>query len=292
MTNIGFIGLGLMGDAMVGRLLNFGHNVTVWNRTREKIFPSVERGAIEASSIIELASSAEFILMCLTDADAVEAVVFGEDGIATVASKDKILVDFSSIRPDVTKALAVRLRSETGMGWIDAPVSGGVKGAKEGTLAIMAGGNELEIERVRPVVSTLSQRFTRMGENGAGQVTKLCNQIIVASNIATIAEAVNFAEKSGVVDASKLAGALKGGWADSQPFQIMAPRFAARNNNPMIGASNTMLKDLNAVRDVAFEHGAKTPMVGLAHQALQKLSDMGLGDEDIGEIMKLYDNFE
>ncbi len=291
-TNLGFIGLGLMGDAMVGRLLDFGHKVTVWNRTREKIIPSLERGAIESYSIIELTSSVEFILMCLTDADAVEAVVFGEGGLARVGSKEKLLVDFSSMRPDVTRLLAARLRSETGMGWIDAPVSGGVKGAAAGTLAIMAGGDKIDIERVRPVISILSQRFTRMGDNGAGQVTKLCNQIIVASNIAAIAEAISFAEKSGVVDASKLAGALKGGWADSQPFQIMAPRFAARNNNPMIGASNTMLKDLDAVRDIAFENGAQVPMVGLVHQALQNLSDMGLGDEDIGEIMRLFDDAE
>jgi len=274
---------------MVDRLLEAGHDVLVWNRSREKILPALDKGAKEAASVAELVSNVDVVLMCLTDSKAVEIVVFGEGGVASVGSKDKLLVDFSSMRPDVTRELAARLKSETGMGWVDAPVSGGAKGAVAGTLAIMAGGAEADIERVRPIVEAFSQRFTRMGESGAGQVTKLCNQIIVASNVVTMAEAVSFAEKSGVVDATKLAEALKGGWADSQPFQIMAPRFAARNTEPKIGAANTMLKDLDTARDVALENGAPVPMAALASEAFRKLSSMGLGEEDIGEIMALFD---
>ncbi len=289
MPKLGFIGLGLMGAPMVDRLLDAGHDVMVWNRSREKILPAIKGGAIEASSVAQLVLNVDVVLMCLIDSKAVEVVVFGKDGIASVGTNDKILVDFSSMQPNITRELAARLKSETGMGWVDAPVSGGVKGAMAGTLAIMAGGSQTDVEYVRPIFEALSQKFTHMGESGAGQMTKLCNQIIVGSNIVTIAEAINFAEKSGVVDASKLTQALKGGWADSQPFQIMAPRFAARETEPMIGATNTMLKDLEAVRDVALQNKATIPMTTLASEALQKLSSLGLGEKDIGEIMILFD---
>lgn len=289
---LGFIGLGLMGGPMVGRLLEAGYDVTVWNRSSRKVISAVANGATKAANVAELVSAVDLVLMCLTDSTAVEKVVFGEDGVASGAADDKLLVDFSSMRPDVTRKFAVRLKMETGMGWVDAPVSGGAKGAAAGTLAIMAGGEVEDVERVRPIVAAFSQRFTRMGEIGAGQVTKLCNQIIVASNVAAMAEAISFAEKSGVVDATKLAEALKGGWADSQPFQIMAPRFAARNTEPKIGAIDVMLKDIDTARDLAIENGAPLPMAALASEAFRKLSSMGLGDSDIGEIMTLFDSID
>jgi 3-hydroxyisobutyrate dehydrogenase len=287
---LGFIGLGLMGGAMVNRLLQENFKVNVWNRSREKIIPAINNGAIEASTVTELTERVDVILMCLLDSKAVEAVVFGEEGIAYGGSKDKVLVDLSSMRPDLTREFSKRLRSQTGMGWIDAPVSGGVKGAVAGSLAIMAGGEKSDIEHVRPIIKVLSQRFTHMGEVGAGQVTKLCNQIIVGSNIATIAEAISFAEKSGTVDAKKLAEALKGGWADSQPFQLMAPRFANRVTEPMIGASDTMLKDLETARDFALQNKASIPMATLASETLKKLSRLGLGARDISEIMTLFED--
>jgi 3-hydroxyisobutyrate dehydrogenase len=289
---LGFIGLGLMGGPIVGRLLEAGYDVTVWNRSPEKIISAVVNGATKAANVAELVSAVDLVLMCLTDSTAVEKVVFGEDGVASGAADDKLLVDFSSMRPDVTRKFAARLKMETGMSWVDAPVSGGAKGAAAGTLAIMAGGEVEDVERVRPIVAAFSQRFTRMGEIGAGQVTKLCNQIIVASNVAAMAEAISFAEKSGVVDATKLAEALKGGWADSQPFQIMAPRFAARNTEPKIGAIDVMLKDIDTARDLAIENGAPLPMAALASEAFRKLSSMGLGDSDIGEIMTLFDSID
>jgi 3-hydroxyisobutyrate dehydrogenase len=289
---LGFVGLGLMGGPIVGRLLEAGYDVTVWNRSPEKIISAVANGATKAANVAELVSAVDLVLMCLTDSTAVEKVVFGDDGVASGAADDKLLVDFSSMRPDVTRKFAARLKMETGMSWVDAPVSGGAKGAAAGTLAIMAGGEVEDVERVRPIVAVFSQRFTRMGEIGAGQVTKLCNQIIVASNVAAMAEAISFAEKSGVVDATKLAEALKGGWADSQPFQIMAPRFAARNTEPKIGAIDVMLKDIDTARDLAIENGAPLPMAALASEAFRKLSSMGLGDSDIGEIMTLFDNID
>ena len=286
---LGFIGVGLMGRPMVDRLLTAGHEVMVWNRSPKKTMSVVEKGAHLAKSIAELVATVDIVLMCLTDARAVEIVVFGDEGIASVGSQEKLLVDFSSMRPDSTRKLAERLRIETGMGWVDAPVSGGAKGAATGTLAIMAGGEVKDVERVRPIVSSFSQRFTHMGGIGAGQVTKLCNQIIVASNVVAMAEAICFAEKSGVVDATKLGEALKGGWADSQPFQIMAPRFAARNTEPKIGAVDTMLKDIDTANDVGVENGASLPMTILASKVFRKVSSMGLGGNDIGEIMTLFD---
>ena len=289
---LGFIGLGLMGGPMTGRLLEAGYDVTVWNRSSGKIISAVENGATKAANVAELVSAVDLVLMCLTDTTAVEKVVFGNDGVVSGAADDKLLVDFSSMRPDVTRKFAARLKLETGMAWVDAPVSGGAQGAAAGTLAIMAGGEVEDIERVRPIVAAFSQRFTHMGKIGAGQVTKLCNQIIVASNVATVAEAISFAEKSGVVDATKLADALKGGWADSQPFQILAPRFAARNTKPKIGAVDLMLKDIDTARDLAIENGALLPMAALASEAFRKISSMGLGDSDIGEIMTLFDSID
>jgi 3-hydroxyisobutyrate dehydrogenase len=281
-----------MGGAMTGRLLEAGYDVTVWNRSSEKITPAVANGATKAANVAELVSAVDLVLMCLTDSAAVEKVVFGDDGVASGAVDDKLLVDFSSMRPDVTRNFAARLKLETGMAWVDAPVSGGAQGAAAGTLAIMAGGRVEDVERVRPIAAAFSQRFTHMGEIGAGQVTKLCNQIIVASNVATMAEAISFAEKSGVVDATKLADALKGGWADSQPFQILAPRFATRNTEPKIGAVDLMLKDIDTARDLALENGAPLPMAALASEAFRKISSMGLGNSDIGEIMTLFDSMD
>jgi 3-hydroxyisobutyrate dehydrogenase len=286
---LGFIGLGLMGRPMVDRLLTDGYDVTVWNRSPQKTISVVAKGALLARSIAELVATVDIVLMCLADARAVEIVVFGDGGVASVGSKEKLLVDFSSMRPDITRKLAERLKIETGMGWVDAPVSGGSKGADTGTLAIMAGGEVNDVERVRPIVSAFSQRFTHMGGIGAGQVTKLCNQIIVASNVVAMAEAICLAEKSGVVDATKLSDALKGGWADSQPFQIMAPRFAARNTEPKIGAVDTMLKDIDTANDSGVENGASLPMTILASKVFRKVSSMGLGENDIGEIMTLFD---
>ncbi|MDP6427080.1 MAG: NAD(P)-dependent oxidoreductase [Rhodospirillales bacterium] len=286
LPKLGFAGIGLMGAPMTARLIDAGYGVTVWNRTRAKIEPLLGKGATEAAGPAEVTERSEIVLICLTDADAAEAVVFGAGGISEAAAADKLLVDFSSIRPDRARAMAERLRGETGMGWIDAPVSGGVRGAEDGTLAILAGGAAEEIDRVRPVLATLSQRVTHMGPSGAGQVTKLCNQVIVGSAIATIAEAVRLAEASGV-DATMLAEALAGGFADSQPLQIFAPRFAGRVTEPLLGHVYTMLKDLDAARDLGAANLAPLPMAVTAAELLRRAAANGHAEEDIGMIMEL-----
>lgn len=286
-ANVGFIGIGLMGKPMTQRLLAAGYRTRVWNRSRAKLKDVVEQGAIEARTPAELTQASEIVFMCVTDTAAAEEVVFGPEGVARGAEPGKTLVDFSSIRPDATRVMAARLREATGMAWIDAPVSGGVQGAAAGSLAIMAGGEAADIERVRPVVMAMCQRFTHMGPSGAGQTTKLCNQVIVGSTLAVLAEAVNFAERAGV-DAKRLPEALTGGWADSKPFQIFVPRMAGRAFEPKIGAVTTMLKDLDTATSVGHAARAALPMTALAAELMRTLLAHGSDEDDMGRLVTLH----
>ena len=205
---LGYLGLGMMGFPMTRRLLGAGHEVAVWNRSAAKAKALIEAGAKLAANPREVAASASIIFMCVTDAAAVEDVVFGPDGIGAAPGDGKLVVDFSSIHPDKARAIAERLKAANGMGWIDAPVSGGTKGAEEGTLAVMAGGEAADIERVRPYVLAMARRLTHMGPTGAGQTTKLCNQVIVGCAMAVLAEATRLAVNSGI-DAGKLPGSAR-----------------------------------------------------------------------------------
>jgi 3-hydroxyisobutyrate dehydrogenase len=283
---IGYIGVGLMGKPMVDRLLDAGYPVTVWNRSREKLDPVVERGAVAAETPAALAAASDYVFMCLMDTAAVEAVVFGSDGVAH-AKGPTVLVDFSTLPPETSRAFAARLKDANGMGWVDAPVSGGVPGAEKGTLAIMAGGDENDIETVRPVVMNLCARFTRMGGAGAGQSTKMCNQIISGCTMAVVAEAVGFALRSGV-DASRLTEALSGGFADSIPFQLFAPRMAAQDFSNPLGATRTMIKDLDAVEDIAGAVAARVPMTESALSIMRYVAERGDADNDISTIIKYF----
>jgi 3-hydroxyisobutyrate dehydrogenase len=282
---LGYLGIGLMGRPMTLRLLAAGHDVMVWNRSRDKLSPVLEKGARAASSPADVAREAEIVMMCLTDQAAVEAVLFGEHGVAAGARPGTLVVDFSSIAPDSTRKFAARLAAQ-GVGLIDAPVSGGVPGAEKGSLVIMAGGRAEDVERARPVVRHLAQRFTRMGEAGAGQATKLCNQVIVGSLVAVIAEAVRLAEASGV-DARRLPEALAGGFADSLPLQIFGSRMAARSFEPSLGASAIMLKDLENAAAVAKAHVVPLPMARTAAELYRLLAAQGKGEQDICTIIDL-----
>jgi 3-hydroxyisobutyrate dehydrogenase len=282
---LGYIGIGLMGKPMVLRLLAAGHEVTVWNRSKDKLKPVLEKGAKAAGSPAEVARAAEIVLMCVTDQKAAKDVLFGLNGISSSEIKSKLLVDFSSIAPASARNFAKRLE-ELGMGMIDAPVSGGVPGAEKGTLAVMAGGRPADIERARPIVMHLAQRFTRMGDAGAGQVTKLCNQIIVGSLFPVIAEAVRLAEAAGV-DAKSLPEALKGGFADSLPLQIFGARMAARNFEPPLGTNAIMLKDLQNAATVAEEFGVPLPMAHSAAERYRLLIAQGMADMDPATLVDL-----
>ena len=282
---LGFVGIGLMGRPMTLRLLAAGHEVAVWNRSRDKLGPVLEKGARAADSPAGVARGCEILMMCVTDQHAVEEVLFGADGVASAGQRGLVVVDFSSIAPASARAFAQRLAQE-GIGLVDAPVSGGVAGAEKGTLAIMAGGKAEHVERVRPVVMHLAQRFTRMGESGAGQTTKLCNQIIVGSLIAVIAEAVRLAEAAGV-DAKMLPEALKGGFADSLPLQVFGARMAARTFEPSLGATSIMLKDLENAAAVAKEKVVPLPMARTAAELYRLLTAQGRGEKEISMIVEL-----
>jgi 3-hydroxyisobutyrate dehydrogenase len=284
-VNLGFIGIGLMGRPMTLRLLAAGHQVTVWNRSREKLAAVVEKGARAAATPSELAGQSDIVMMCVTDQHAAEEVLFGADGVSAGARPGSIVVDFSSIAPGSAREFAARLEAKA-IGLVDAPVSGGVAGAENGSLAIMAGGREEHVERVRPLVMHLAQRFTRMGDSGAGQATKLANQVIVGSLIAVIAEAVRLAEASGV-DATRLPEALKGGFADSAPLQIFGARMAARRFEPSLGAAAIMLKDLENASAVAKEKGVPLPMSSTAVQLYRMLAAHGKAGQEISTIIEL-----
>ncbi len=275
---LGYIGIGLMGKPMVLRLLAAGHAVTVWNRSRDKLAAVLEKGAQAAASPAEVARAADIVMLCVTDQKAAEEVLFSSQGISQSEKPGLLVVDFSSIAPASARDFAKRLKSK-GIGMIDAPVSGGVPGAEKGTLVVMAGGEADDIERVRPVVMHLAQRFTHMGAAGAGQVTKLCNQIIVGSLLPVIAEAMRLAEAAGV-DAKSLPEALKGGFADSLPLQIFGARMAARNFHPPLAASAILAKDLENAAAAAAEFGVSLPMVRAAAELYRLLKAQGKGDMD------------
>jgi 3-hydroxyisobutyrate dehydrogenase len=286
MPKLGFIGLGLMGLPMALRLREAGHALCVWNRSAAKAETARRAGASVAASPAEVARSAEIVFLCLTDSAAVEQVVFGSGGLASADGDGRIVVDFSSIAPAATRDIAARLEAANGMRWIDAPVSGGTKGAAEGTLAVMAGGAQADFERVRPCVLAMAQRFTLMGPLGAGQTTKLCNQVIVGSAMCVLAEATRLAVNAGI-DPLLLPQALAGGFADSKPLQLFVPRMAQAIHEPPLGHTHTMLKDLDTVVELARETGTPVPMAALAAQTFRLLAATRGEGCDALEVFKL-----
>jgi 3-hydroxyisobutyrate dehydrogenase len=286
---IGFIGTGLIGTPMVQRLLECGLPVTVWNRTPDKAAPLVHDGATLAASPRALAESCDIVCLCLTNTDAVHDVVFGELGIHTVMRAGQLLIDHSSIAPDRTRKMAEQLARVCGARWIDAPVSGGLPLARAGRLIVFAGGEADDIARAAPVFDALSQRVTHMGGHGAGQLAKSCNQMIVACNLVTIAEMLAFANRSGI-DATRLPGALAGGFADSLPMQIFGPRMAAGIDTPRIGGLGTFRKDIDQVVRLAGECGAYAPMATRAAEVMLEASrteSVG-ADPDVSRIVTLF----
>jgi 3-hydroxyisobutyrate dehydrogenase len=283
---LGYLGLGMMGFPMSRRLLNAGHDVAVWNRSAGKAKALIEAGATVAAIPRDVAISASIIFMCVTDAAAVEDLVFGADGLATVPGTGKLVVDFSSIHPDKARTIAARLKAANGMGWVDAPVSGGTKGAEEGTLAVMAGGDAADIERIRPYVLSMARRLTHMGPTGAGQMTKLCNQVIVGCAMTVLAEATRLAVNSGI-DAGKLPEALAGGFADSIPLQLFVPRMVQGIHSPPLGHIATLLKDLDTVAEVAHDTSTPIPMASLAAQLFRLAKAARGADVDALEIYQI-----
>jgi 3-hydroxyisobutyrate dehydrogenase len=286
-NTLGFIGIGLMGKPLVSRLLAAGFNVNVWNRTAEKLAPVVAAGAIACDSVAELANNSEVIILCLADTAAVAQVV--ENDILNSGATDKLIIDLSSIHPETTCQLAQKLQLQANIGWVDAPVSGGTLGAEQGTLAIMAGGSAENIALARQVLAPLYKQLTHMGDIGSGQVTKICNQMIVSCNVLVIAEMMKLAQQAGV-DAAKIPQALAGGFADSKPLQIVAPQMAAASFEPIKWRVKTLLKDLNLAVDIAGKHGTAIPMSGLAAQLMQLHGSHGFLEQDPATLIKLFED--
>jgi 3-hydroxyisobutyrate dehydrogenase len=283
---VGFAGLGLMGMPMVQRLCAAGHAVSVWNRSSGKLGPACAAGAMPLPSPAALAAECDLVCLCLTDTQAVAEVVFDTDGIASTRARARFLVDHSSIRPDATRDFAARLEHANGMRWIDAPVSGGTGGAAAGTLAIMCGGAAADVGAVEPILRAYAAHVTVMGPTGAGQTTKLCNQVIVGVTVGVIAEAVRLAQAAGI-DAGALPAALAGGWADSKPLQIFAPRMV-HGYAQSIGSPRLLMKDLETAIDLARALNTPVPLAGLAAQLFRALASRGYGDADMAEFTRLF----
>ncbi len=284
--SLGFIGIGLMGKPMALRLLHAEYHLNVWNRTQEKLKPVTDLGAIEYSSVAELARSSDIIVLCLANTEAVETIVINE--IMNSGSTAKLLIDLSSIHPETTKRLAIKLKQNCGINWVDAPVSGGTAGAEQGLLAIMAGGSEQDVNIAREILKPLYKQLTHMGDLGSGQVTKICNQMIVSCNVMVIAEMMALAQSSGV-DATKIPLALSGGFADSKPLQIVGPEMAIHDFEPIKWRVKTLLKDLNMAVDLSVKQGNTVPMSGLAAQLMQMHANQGFLEQDPATLIKLFE---
>lgn len=282
---LGFIGIGLMGKPMTLRLLKAGYSVNVWNRSPEKLSQVTEAGAKAYSSIAGLINASNIILLCLADTMAVESVI--RNDVLENGSANQLLIDLSSIHPENTRQLASMLREKCGMDWVDAPVSGGVAGAEQGSLAIMAGGSIENIAIARVVLAPLYKQLTHMGGIGSGQITKICNQMIVSCNVMVIAEMIALAQQAGVA-ADKIPEALSGGFADSRPLQIVGPEMAAADFEPVKWRVKTLLKDLNMAVDLAIKQGNSVPMSGLAAQLMQLHGNHGYLDQDPSTLIKLF----
>lgn len=283
---VGFIGLGTMGGAMCRHLISAGVPVTVWARAKDKATAMLEAGAGWADSPAGLAATVDVIVLCVTNDDAVERIVFGPDGIAETTGEEKILVDHSSIHPVATREWSERLKAAAGTGWIDAPVSGGPGGAERGELIVMAGGDADDFATVEPLISHYAKQITLMGPSGSGQATKACNQLIIGAEICAIAEALNLARNFGM-NARRLADALKGGWADSPILQDHGKRMAAADYSDPADAS-MMMKDMNIASDLGRRTSSPMPVTDLVTALYSRVIEEG--NMDGGQIapIRLY----
>ena len=280
---IGFVGLGIMGRGMANNLLKAGFSVRVWNRTASRMDALVEAGAEAGSSPQDVAAQSDIIITCVSDTPDVEAVIMGDGGVIHGVSAGNLVIDCSTISPQVTKDIAAKL-NEKGVHMLDAPISGGSEGAANGTLSIMVGGDAAQFERATPVFEAMGQTITHVGDQGAGQAVKLVNQILVVGNMLAVSEALVFAQASGL-DLTKTYEAVKGGAAGSWMLTNRAPQCIARDWRPGF-TIELQQKDLRLVLEAADQLGVPLAGTSLVFNFYRPLEEQGLKQEGNHALIK------
>lgn len=286
-STIGYIGLGLMGKSIARNILKAGFPLVVHNRSRTAVQDLVSEGAEEAFTPAEVASKVDIVFTNLPDSPDVETVVFGKGGIIEGAHPGLVYVDNSTIRPAAARSIASRLLKK-GIICLDAPVSGGDIGAREGTLAIMVGGPIQGLKSVMPVLKVISKNITHVGETGAGQIAKAANQIMAAAQMVAMAELLIFAQKAGA-DPRKVVEAIKGGAAQCWALDIKSPQLFAANRKPGFKAS-LQAKDLAIVLDTARQYGIPLPATAVHAQLYNAMLEMGMRDFDNSAVIGVIEH--
>lgn len=285
MTRLGFIGLGIMGRGMTANLVAAGHGVTVWNRTHGKADGLDVEVAKDAATV---GAESDVVFVCVSDTPDVEEVVFGDTGALRGMASGGILVDHSTISPGATRRFAARA-GEAGIGWVDAPVSGGSEGAQRGTLAVMAGGAAEHLDRARPFIEAYASSIVHVGaEPGSGQMAKAVNQVLVVLNQLAASEALMLAGAAGL-DLSTTLAAVEGGAAGSWMLSNRGPQMIARDWRPGF-TIDLQQKDLRLVLEAADEVGAVMPGTSLVFQLYRSLQERGLGAEGNHALVKALEN--
>ncbi|MDP2810648.1 MAG: NAD(P)-dependent oxidoreductase [Rhodocyclaceae bacterium] len=284
--NVGFIGLGLMGRPMALHLEKAGHELHLWARRPESLAPFANVNAKTHATPAELAQHAEVVIVMVADAPDVEAVCLGEQGLAAGGRSGLIVVDMSTINPNAARSIGRRL-AEKGIEFVDAPVSGGETGAINAALTIMVGGKAAAFEKVKPLLEKMGKAVTLIGDSGAGQVAKACNQILTGVGVLAVAEAFNFATKSGV-DAGKVREALLGGFAYSKILENHGQRMLDRNFKPGFKAWMHQ-KDLRIVMEEAHRLGLMLPSAAATAQVFNAIVGSGMGENDSIAALKLLE---
>jgi len=284
--NIGFIGLGLMGRPMAINVARGGHTLHLWARRAASLAPLAEFGAQAHASPAEVAKHADLVVTMVADAPDVEQVTLGENGVAAGAKKGLLVVDMSTIAPAAAQRIG-RMLGERGLEFLDAPVSGGEVGAINATLSIMVGGKAAAFEKMKPVFELMGKNIVHVGDSGAGQVAKACNQIVTGMGVAAVAEAFNFARKSGA-DVAKVREALMGGFAYSKILENHGQRMIDRNFKPGFKAWMHQ-KDLRIVMEEAHRLGLMLPGAAATAQMFNAMVGSGLGEDDSVAMLKLLE---
>lgn len=280
---VGFVGLGIMGKPMAGHILRAGYSLTVFNRTPAKAKELVEQGARIAESPAQVAFASDIVFVMVSDSPDVEQVVMGPGGILEGIRAGSIVIDMSTISPQTERRLEEELRKKEAC-LLDAPVSGGDVGARNATLAIMVGGDQKAYEKVLPVLQLMGKTITYCGPVGNGQLTKLCNQILVSVNLLAVSEAIGFARKNGL-DPTTMIQAISGGAAASWQLLNLGPKIVKRDFQPGFMV-DLMQKDLRIVLEIATANPTPLPATALVQQLFKTAQIQGLGSEGTQALAK------